>query len=86
MLLEAAPLQEHLARAGARPPALDHGLAAAHLARLAQQVRERRAEHRPARRTTLQAPDRIHEPLNHCAPSCGLQRFLSPSRRLGYNA
>ena len=62
VLLEVAPLEDHLARARARPPALEDGLPAAHLARLAQQVLEAGAENRPARCTALQASDRVHEP------------------------
>ena len=81
MPLEVAPLQEHLARAGPRPPPLDHRLAAAHLARLAEQVLQAGAEHRPARRTALQASDRVHESLKPCAPSCRLQRFQFSKRQ-----
>ena len=61
MFLEVAPLHERPRRAGARPPALDDGLAAADLARLVEQVLERCAEHRPARRPALKASDRIHD-------------------------
>src|SRR5262245_61364205 len=82
MLLEVAPLQEHLASAGPRPPPLHHGLAAAHLARLVQKLLEAGAEHRPARRTALQAPDRVHEPLKRYARSWRLQLEGSPRRQL----
>ncbi len=81
MLLEVAPLQDHPARASARPPPLHDGLAAAHLARLIEKVLETGAEHRPARRTALQASDRVHEHPNLCAPSCGLQRWRSSGRQ-----
>jgi hypothetical protein len=60
MLLEIASLDERLRGAGPRVPALHDGLAAAHLAGLAQQVFERHAEQRPPGRAALETPHCVH--------------------------
>jgi len=60
VLLVIAALDERLRGPGARPPPLDHGLASAHLARLAEEMLERLPEERPAGRSALEAPDRVH--------------------------
>jgi hypothetical protein len=60
VLREVAALDERLRGPGPGPPPLDHGLAAACLARLVQKVLERRREQRPPGRAAFKASDCVH--------------------------